>query len=144
MATSNQATWENMATKLMSMGGIVHAVIGEPKKAMQSGTVAIIPTRGSIPETTLTHARETHFVMLRRYHNAMTEPADQIEFLLDQWRADIMEDVFGDFDLGGTIAYAWPTQFEWSYGYQTIDQTVYRLLDLTVAYYVDDRSAFAA
>ena len=148
MATSNQAALVNMKSKLAAMGGVSVAVIGEPKVTFQDGLVAIIPTSGNVPETTLAGPRETHIVTLRRYENMLAAPGEDIEFRMDQWRADILEDVFGDFDLGGTVAYALPTQFEWRYGYQTIGdregQVVYRLLDLTVAYRIDDNAQFSS
>jgi hypothetical protein len=97
---------------------------------------------GSIDETTLQSPREIHLVMLRRYVNAMREPGEEIEFEMDAWRADIQEDIFGDFDLGGNVAYPEPTQFVWNYGFQTIENTIYRLLDLTVAYRIDDNATF--
>lgn len=142
MATANRATLINMQGKLMAMGGVAVAVIGEPKSAVQDGLVAIIPQSGHIDETVLTGPREVHLVMLRRYVNAMQEPIEETEFGMDAWRADIMEDIFGDFDLGGNVAYALPTEFVWNYGFQTIEQTKYRLLDLTVAYRIDDRATF--
>jgi hypothetical protein len=144
MATANRATLINMQGKLQAMGGVAKAVIGEPKSAVQDGLVSIIPLSGSIDETTLTAPREVHLVMLRRYVNAMREPTEETEFEMDAWRADVMEDIFGDFDLGGNVAYALPTQFLWNYGYQTIENTIYRLLDLTVAYRIDDNASFAA
>jgi len=142
MATDNKATWQNMQSKLLAMGRVTNAVIGEPKQAMESGLVAVIPRGGRIEETTLRSPREIHLVTLRRYVNMLEEPSEDIDFEMDAWRADILEDIFGDFELGGTIAYALPTQFEWNYGYQTVESTMYRLLDLTVAYRIDDRATF--
>lgn len=144
MATANRAALINMQGKLMAMGGVAGAVIGEPMSAMQDGLVAIIPQSGSIDETTLAGPREVHVVMFRRYANAMQEPTEAKEFAMDAWRADVLEDVFGDFDLGGNIAYALPTQFIWNYGFQTVENTKYRLLDLTVAYRIDDNATLAA
>lgn len=144
MATSNRAALIAMQSKLMAMGGVVQAVIGEPKSAMQSGLVAIIPTSGRIDETTLRHPREIHIVTLRRYVDALEEPQEQIEFDMDDWRANVLEDINGDFDLGGTIAYPLPTLFEWRYGYQTVENTMYRMLDLIIAYRIDDRALYAA
>ena len=142
-ATSNKATWENMSSKLLLMGGVASVVLGEPRSKMQSGTVAIIPESGRVDETVLNAAREIHVVTLRRYENALAEPPDQIEQRLDQWRANIVRDICGDFDLGGTVAYALPAELAWQYGYQTFENTQYRLLDITVAYRVDDRTTFA-
>ena len=143
-ATSNKATWKNMQSKLATMGGVVNALLGEPRSKMQSGTVAVIPESGRIDETTLSSPREIHIVTLRRYENGLQEPSAAIEEKLDAWRAQIASDVFGDFDLGGNIAYALPTEFGWQYGYQTVEQTQYRILDITVAYRIDDRATFVA
>jgi len=147
MATANRAALIAMQSKLGGMGGVTQAVIGEPKLGVQDGLVAIIPTSGRIDETTLTSPREIHVVSLRRYENMLNRPGEGIEFAMDQWRAEILEDIFGDFDLGGTVAYALPVETEWRYGYQTIGegqgQVPYRLLDLQVAYRIDDNSTFA-
>jgi len=143
VATANRATLKNMQSKLQAMGKVASAIIGEPKSKMQDGLVAIIPMSGHIDETTLNSPREVHMVMLRRYDNALSEPQDAIEYDMDEWRADVMSDVLGNFTLGGTVAYALPTQFTWQYGYQTIENTMYRLLDLTIAYRIDDNAVFA-
>lgn len=144
MATANRALLLDMKSKLSGMGGVVQSLIGEPKMGIQDGIVAIIPQGGRIDETTLTAPREIHTVIFRRYADMLREPTENIEFELDQWRAEIMSDVFGDFDLGGNAAYCLPDEFQWTYGYQTIEQRVFRLLDITVAYRIDDNATFAA
>lgn len=141
MASTNRTTWLTMKTQLTKMGGAT-AVIGEPKSGIQSGLVAIIPSDGSIDETTLTSPREVHSLTLRRFENAMQGPFDEIEFRLDAWRANVAEDFFGDFTLGGSMAYAMPTLFSWQYGYVTYESTMYRFLDINIGYRVDDRSTF--
>ena len=142
MATTQKATWQDMASKLQKMGGVPSAVIGEPKSAMQSGVVAVIPENGHIDETVLNAPREVHVVTLRRFENALQGPTEEIEFRLDAWRAEVQEDVFGDFDLGGTIAYVMPTEMPWAYGYVTVENTLYRFLDITVTYRVDPVAVF--
>jgi hypothetical protein len=142
-ATTNRATWIQMRNHLKAMGGVADAVIGEPKSVMSAGTVAIIPSDGSVDETVLNAPREVHSLTLRRFENAMQEPLEDTEFKLDAWRANIAEDFFGDFTLGGTMAYALPTAFNWQYGYVTYNSTMYRFLDINIGYRVDDRSTFA-
>lgn len=143
-ATAQKAVWEDMRDKLAKMGGVPTVSIGEPKSGVQSGMVAIIPEGGSIPETVLNAPREKHTVTLRRYENAMQGPWEAIEFRLDAWRAEILEDIWGDFDLGGTIAYPEPTECPWQYGYATIENTSFRFLDITITYRVDPAAVFAA
>lgn len=142
-ATPNKATLLNMQSKLQAMGGVT-AVIGEPKSAMESGLVAIMPQSGRIDEAVLNQPREIHVVFLRRYENMLREPQAVIEFEMDAWRAQIMADIFGDFDLGGTVAYALATEFQWNYGYLTVESVMYRILDLQVSYRIDENATFTA
>lgn len=142
MATGNKATLENMASKVATMGYGTNVVIGEPRSKMQSGTVAIIPVEGNVDEVTLSGPREIHRVWLRMYQNWLEEKQEDTEFLLDQFRADIAEDVFGDFDLGGTVAYALPAEFSWTYEENTVQDTLYRIVNVVVAYRIDDRATF--
>ena len=143
MATGNQAAWQVMQSHLGAMGYIASAVIGEPMAPPPPITAAIIPIDVTIDETTLTSPREIHQVSLRFYADGLSEAREDVEFTLDQIRADIKEDIFGDFTLGGEVAYALPTRFAGRWGWQSVGGVMYRLLDLTVAYRIDDRATFA-
>ncbi len=143
MATANRATLINMRTKLIAMGGVHNAVIGEPKSGvLADGLVAIIPSDGQIDETTLKHPREIHNVTLRRYSNAMREPGEDTEFEMDAWRAEVVEDLMGNFSLGGNVAYIEPTLISWTYRYLQMERVWFRLLDINVGYRIDDNAAF--
>ena len=144
MATSNQGTWQNMQSKLAAMGYNVQATIGEPYAPPEGMTACIIPMGGRVDETTLIGPREIHQVSIRFYAPMLEQPQENIEFDLDQARANIQSDIFGDFDLGGNVAYALPALFTWAYGYQDVSHVNFRLLDLNVFYRVDDRATFAA
>lgn len=143
MATNNRTALISLKSKLAAIAG-VSAFIGEPKKGMQNGTVSVINDSGRVDETTLVGPREVHTFTLRRYENGMQEPWEDVEMKLDAWRAEIMSDIFGDHDLNGGVAHVLPVETRWDYGYQTIENTVYRLLDLTFSFRVDDRATFAA
>jgi len=78
------------------------------------------------------------------YRNWLEEPQKETEFVLDQFRADILEDVFGDFDLGGNIAYALPAEMSWTYDEPVIQDTRYRTINIEIAYRIDDRATFVA
>ena len=136
-ATNNRLVWETMKSKLQAMGGVTKVVIGDPHMGIQSGMVAIIPETGSVDETVLNAPRELHTVTLRRIENSNREPFDDGEFRLDAWRAEIMEDLIGDFDLGGTVAYLLPASTTWQYGYIIYENTFYRFLDLSLTYRID-------
>ena len=141
MTTPNQTAWQNMKTMLVADG---HApvVIGEPRKGMVSGTVAIIPMEGDIDAVTLESPREIHRVALRMYV-AWLDDSETTENTLDQFRADIAADIFGDFNLGGAIAYALPTEFVWTYDEHLIQNgSAYRVINLLVAYRIDDTATF--
>ena len=144
MATTQKAVWQNMQSKLKAMGGVSQVTIGEPKKGVQSGLVCIIPEDGSIPEVVLSQPRERHTVTLRRFENAIQDPEEEIEFRLDDWRAEILEDIWGDFDLGGETAYVLPTEMPWQYGYVTVENMLYRYLDISVSYRTDPTATFVA
>lgn len=144
MATPQKDVWIDMQSKIMAQGWAENVVIGEPRNKMQSGTVALIPSEGEVDEVTLSSPREIHRVNLRMYRNWLEEPQDETEFVLDQFRADIAEDIFGDFDLGGNVAYALPAELVWAYDETTIENTVYRTVDIQVAYRIDDRATFVA
>lgn len=142
MTTSNETTWRNMRSKLKAMGKLTEVYIGEPKSPPEFMSAAIIPTAFSTPETTLSNPREDHELTIRFYADAMAEPVERTELALDQLRADVQADFYGDFDLGGSMAYALPTTFAGRYGYQEIGGRIFRLLDITFGYRVDDRAPF--
>ncbi len=139
--SANKAALQAMRDHLATMGyGPVQ--IGEPRSKVQDGMVAIIPDHGEIPETTLTGPRETHRVVVRLYKNWLDEPTENTEFAIDQFRADVLADVLGAFQLGGTVAYALPTDFGWLYDVKDVENTLYRTVDLIVGYRLDDQSTF--
>lgn len=141
MATSNRAAWIVMQSKLMKLGyGTV--VIGEPRTGDADGMIALINAGGHYDETTLSNPREIHRVSIRMYRNWLDEPQDEIEFELDEFRAQILEDIAGDFDIGGEVAYYMPGETEWEPGEAEVGETLYRIIDITVAYRIDDNAQF--
>ena len=144
MATNNALVWRDMQSKLAAMGGVSQAVIGEPRSGVQSGMVAIIPQDGEIDGTVLNSWREVHAVTLRRYEAVEQQPGEDIELRLDEWRSEILEDVFGDFDLGGTIAHPLPAQMNWLYDSDEIGSHDFRILDVFVVYRIDPSGTFSA
>ena len=144
-ATANKTVWQDMTSKLGAMGGVQATCIGEVKaSAAQSGLVMVIPMAGRIDTTVLNAPREVHTVSIVRLENELREPTEGVEFDLDQWRAEILEDIWGDFDLGGTIAYALPAETTWEYGFVVYNNTRYRYVDITFSYRVDPAAVFVA
>ena len=141
MATSNRAAWIVMQSKLMAMGyGSV--VIGEPRSGDADGMIALIPAGGHYDESTLDAPREIHRVKIRMYRNWLQEPQDEVEFELDKFRAGILEDIAGDFDIGGEVAYYMPCETEWETDEAEVGEMLYRVMDITVAYRIDERATF--
>ena len=65
------------------------------------------------------------------------------DVLIDQFRADIMEDITGDFELGGTVAYIVPNEFVWTFDEAEVESTLYRVVNCAIAYRVDGRAAYS-
>ena len=143
MAVSNKATWQDMQSKIMKMGYGSNVVIGEPREG-QSGMIAIIPDGGEIDEVTLSQPREIHRFKLRMYQNWQESPQEEIEFVLDQFRADILAKIAGNFTLGSTISYVMPTEFTWDHDEPEVGDIRYRVINLNIAYRIDERATHAA
>lgn len=144
MSSTNKAAWQNIQSKLMAMGYSPQAMVGEPRSKVQSGMIVIIPQGGDIDETTLNAPREIHYTVLRYHRNWLDESQEEeTEFILDQFRADIFEDIFGDFELGGNVAHAVPTECSWDYDTISVQGVLYRVVNVTIAYRIDDSATFA-
>ncbi len=142
-AVSQKPVWLQMQAMLQAFDGVSNVMIGEPRSAVQTKMVCIIPDHGEIPESTLTSPREIHRLIVRMYRGWLEQPEQDVEFDLDQFRASIQADVFGDFTLGGTVAYALPGDFAWLYDVKTVEHQIWRTVDLLVAYMIDDNATYA-
>lgn len=141
-ATSFEAALKTIQSAVGKMGGVTKCEIGEPSRGYQSGMVLVVPMSGSVPETTLTNPRETHHVKLIRLEKAFQEPAVDTELKLEQWRAEVMEDINGDFTLGGNVAYILPTQTTWEWGHVTYETTLYRYVDISLNFRIDPAGTY--
>lgn len=142
-ATDNRSIYQNMVSKISGLGFGAPITIPEPKsESIQDGTVAIIAARGRIDETVLNAPREIHEYVLRRYALLFREPQEDVEYEMERWRFALLKAFWGDFDLGGTVAYLLPTEFNWQYGHLTIGNIVYRYMDLNIAYRLDPSMTF--
>jgi len=143
MATSNRAAWVEMQSKLMALGyGSV--VIGAPVTGDADGMIALLNDGGHYDETVLDAPREIHRVKIRMYRNWLDQPQDEVEFELDKFRAEILEDIAGDFDIGGNVAYYMPGETEWEPDFAEVGDTPYRVMDITIAYRIDENATFVA
>lgn len=147
-ATSDFAAWQVIQSKLAATGWCTRVIIGEPKAPPDPITACIIGDQGFIDETTLKNPREVHQAILRFYAPFLAEPEEAIERDLEQLRANIWADINGEFDLGGNVAYIMPARCSWRWGNLSVSGqgggVMYRVLDITIAYRIDDRAPFAA
>ena len=144
MRIGTQLAWGNMQSKIMAMGGVPVVVIGEPRKEAQSGMVALIPLEGEVDVVVLSQPREVHRINIRMYRNWLEDSQEETEFELDKFRADILEDIFGEFDLGGNVAYIMPAETVWTYDEAEVGNTLYRVVNIAVSYRIDANATFAA
>jgi hypothetical protein len=147
---SDIGAWREMQSKLMATGWIPGGVtIGEPKAEPTQITAGIMAHRVFIDETTFQHPREVHQCILRIYGAFAEEPDEQIELELEQIRANIWSDINGDFDLGGATgspncAYIMPTLCSAQFTNLDVGRTMFRVLDMIIAYRIDDKAQFTA
>ena len=144
MATGNQLAWQNMQSKIMAMGGVPAVVIGEPRREAQSGLVALIPLQGEVDETVLNAPREIHRISITMYRKWLEDPEEETEFELDKFRAEILEDIFGNFTLGGKVSHVLPAETDWNYDEVEVGSTLYRVINIIVSYRIDENATFAA
>ena len=144
MATGNQLAWQNMQSKIMAMGGVPAVVIGEPRREAQSGLVALIPLQGEVDETVLSAPREIHRISITMYRKWLEDPEEETEFELDKFRAEILEDIFGNFTLGGKVSHVLPAETDWNYDEAEVGNTLYRVINIIVSYRIDENATFAA
>ena len=143
-ATSDAAAWRVIESALAATGWCKRVQIGEPQSPPEPITACILGDSGEIPATDLGAPHELHRVILRFYAPFLEEPEEQVELDLEQIRANIWADINADFELGGNIAFIWPTGCSWRWGNLEIGHQMYRILDMTIAYYVHDRAPFTA
>lgn len=118
----------------------------EPKNAPGNGITAAvwIQERRPIPLRSGLAVSSARVVFwLRVYHPAFTEPPDDIDPAVDRAVDALMLAYSGDFTLGGLIAEvdllgAYGEPLSSRAGYQTIAQTMYRIVTLVIPCIVND------
>lgn len=136
---------ERFKSHCKKLGVFSDAGIGEPIKVDDSsGTVVgIIPRRGRVDVVLLDARREMHQCTIRLYRPDMKDPKEKIELDLARARHAILDDVFGDFELGAENCWAEPAETTWDYGYQQVGTVHCRLLDINISYRFDPAAVLA-
>jgi len=143
MAVKIKAVLQNFQSKLEAMGRFASVSIGQPTSPPNSPHAAVDLERYENAGTTLSGTIERRIVRVRIYHILPTqEPSADLEFLLDDIVAEFMEDVWGDFDLGGVVRNVEPLGTGVNFGYLQVAQTWFRIVDISLPMIVDDSATF--
>jgi hypothetical protein len=145
MAKTLRTTIETAASYFQAHGGFDEVYEGEPTRPPDGYAVSVIYHRSRVKETTLTGTIEQRTIICRVYHKAALEdPVPEIEHTMADYVDLIIATFLGDFDLGGIIRNIDVIDLEVQWGYQTIQNMVYRLADVYVPMIVDDSATFTA
>ena len=144
MATSNRAALKTLQSNLAAGGYFRRVVIGDPKSPPDTMTAAVYTVSLTVPETTLLNPRMTWTTNVRIYARALDGRDEDVELALDEAVQNIVEDIMGDFTLGGSVAYILPTALNVRWGFLEVGGVWYRVVDIPLSYTVDDRATFAA
>lgn len=136
---------ERFVTHIKKLGLSNAADIGEPVKVEDTSgiTFGVIPRRGRVDVVVLDARREMHQATIRLYRPDMKDPKRDIELDLARARHAILDDIFGDFELGAENCWAEPAETTWDYGYQQVGTVHCRLLDINVSYRFDPEAVLA-
>lgn len=143
MVVKLRTTLENLQSKLQASGRFDSVSIGDVTDPPAGVHGAIMLRRYENPATTLNGTIERRIVVIRILTKAFQEPAEDAEFLLDDIVSEILEDIWGEFDLGGTIRYIEPLGVTTEFGYYDIGPVKYRAADIFLPMIVDDSATFA-
>ena len=127
---------------LEASGRFADVAVGDYFKAPQSLSATVILTGTTVPETTLTAPVEERTVTIRVYADAMAEPREDTEFLLDDVMGELLTAVCNDYDLGGDVRSIDATKITVRYGFATVDQKIYRIADMAIPMIMDDSASF--
>lgn len=151
MAFRIKATLQALHSHFAKSGYFPHVQIGEPKQPIgEKLGVAIFPV--SMSNTVMFGGgkpRELHVVTCRIYKDMLEDPEDQIEFAITEAVAEAASNIIGDFDLESTVNHVdicgqYGTPLSVTFGYLTLSNVMYRLVDITVPIIVDDSTTAAA
>lgn len=147
MAFDIQDTLKRVQSYLQAQGSFGADVsVGEPKSPPTQDSnlfAAVMMQQAQVAELTLQTTIETHTLLIRVYRNMLAEPTADIEFSTARVVSDIMSDLFGDADLGGTIRnvdiggiYGTTPSVTWAY--IDLGGVMFRVADLVLPLIVDD------
>lgn len=152
MASQMKATLDNVISKLLASANFDRVNKYEPKSPPGNGFEAAVIWGGSAPHaggSGLATAAMVYIVIIRVYRNMLADPPETIDSDLLGIADDVLDDLGGDFDLGGTVRNVdifgeAGTPLSTKTGYIDVGGTMYRALDITVPIIVNDVISEAA
>jgi hypothetical protein len=142
LKTALLKTQNILAASGLFRGGVQ---IGEPKKAPNDIAAAVIIGNGSIEEIRYgASSLDRREIIVRVYINMLSEPEEEIEFLLDEMWVTVKPLLVVGLELGATGTYEVDVAgVTYSCGYVTVDQTVFRMMDISIPILIDDTATVA-
>jgi len=151
MAFKVKSTLQAVASYMEASGYIRNVSVGEPKQPLEGRglSAAIFMSSANVVELTLATTIEVHVAMIRVYADMLREPLEANEFEMSEVVGDILSDLLGEYDLGGTIrnidaAGQYGTAVSTSWGHIDLSGKMYRIADITLPLIVDDSATLAA
>jgi hypothetical protein len=155
MAFNIQSTLDAIASHIARTGYVAEARIGEPSSppdAIDRLHAAIYMASATVVDLTLSTTIEQHVVTVRLYRRAafgQGDDAGAVEKEMALAVSQVVSNLIGEFDLGATMRnidvggqYGQGIQSE--FGYVSIGNTMFRIVDITVPLIVDGSATQAA
>lgn len=144
MALGIRTLRDTLESHLLTLGVFRDVLAHEPKSAPQSGTAAVwLQSVQPDPSSGLAATTAVVTFLVRIYEPMLAEPADDIDLDVGAAVDLILNAITGDFSLGGNarsvdlLGYTGQT-LSAEAGYVSVDQTMYRVMDITVPVVVND------
>ncbi len=146
MSLNTAAVFNKIQSHLLATGLFLRVNTHEPKSAPKEGLTAALWADRIIPAPEGSGLQATTAVtvyMIRIYSNMLAQPQDAIDPAVVTATDVVMTDLSGDFELGGNarnIDLLGQTGITLSAqaGYVTIDNTMFRVIDITVPCIIND------
>ena len=132
-------TMRAIQSHLAAAGYFRHVQIGEPKAApSQRFTAAIFMEAIEPHDIPLATICALYKMVVRVYDNMTHEPQEDVELEMSIVVDKVMNDLSGDFTLGGTVRGIDVSQLRTQWSYLDVDRTMYRIADISIPIIVND------
>jgi len=138
-------TMRAIQSHLLAAGYFRHVQIGEPKAAPSERFTAAIFMEAIEPyDIPLDTICALYKIMVRVYDNMTHEPQEDVELQMAIVVDKVMNDLAGDFSLGGEARNIDMAQLSTRWTYLDVDRTMFRIADISISIIVNDVATTAA